>query len=514
METRTPDAYAWMDEPLAVSAVGPAHPTPIAHANDPAPIGYEAPPLETGAPDDATASHSTWSVASAIESLRPRGFAEWFIVAQTALPAMLFLPGSQSLRLPIRMGAYAIPLAGLCLWWARGQPRAEAHPASPWLRACVLWLALMLTHPLTNTVVGGIAQTVLYTAVFCGVFWAPSMVSRRDGLVRILALLLICNGLNATVGVLQAYDPDRWMPRELSYAFQSPEAIARMSYVGGNGRTIVRPPGLFDTPGAVCGPGTVAAVLGLIFALQPLPIWKRGAALAFSAVGLAAIYLSHVRANFMITLGMLCVYGAALLIQRQKKQALTFVAAGVLVVVTAFVGASVLGGDAIAERFSTLVAEDPRSVYYASRGQQLQDGFSEFAARYPLGAGLARWGLTFDYFGDRGNLDSPPLWAEIQPTAWLIDGGLILVLFYAVAIVAVIRRQWRLVIQLPDADDRLWAAAVMAVNAGTIALVFSFVPFVTQVGVQFWFLEGALHGALGHALIRDREAGAADAEAA
>lgn len=509
MEPRTSDAFSWMDEPLADAPV--ARPSGVSPATGPhAASSMGSGPAVAAFHDPSTeespATESTWSVASAIESLWPRGFAEWFVVAQTALPAMLFLPGSQSLRLPIRIAAYAIPLLGLCLWWARSESHGEKHPASSWLRAGVLWLGLMLTHPLTNTMVGGLAQIVLYVAVFSGVFWAPSMVSRRDGLMRVLALLLICNGINAAVGVLQVYDPDRWMPRELSYAFQSRDAVARMTYIGSEGRVIVRPPGLFDTPGAVCGPGTVAAVLGLIFALQPLPIWKRGVAVGFSAVGLAAIYLSHVRANFVITLGMLAVYGVALIIQGQRKRALTFVGACALVVVGAFLGASVLGGESIANRFSTLVAEDPRSVYYASRGLQLQGGFSEIASKHPLGAGLARWGLVFDYFGDRANLDSPPLWAEIQPTAWVIDGGLPLVAFYSIALLAVIRRQWRLVRALPDRDDRLWAATVVAVNAGTIALVFSFVPFVTQVGVQFWFLEGALHGALGHALTRDEGA--------
>ena len=59
-----------------------------------------------------------------------------------------------------------------------------------------------------------------------------------------------------------------------------------------------------------------------------------------------------------------------------------------------------------------------------------------------------------------------------------------------------LKRHLRLVRRLPGAEDRAWAAAVIAVNAGTMALVFSFVPFTTQVGLQFWFLEGALHGAV------------------
>jgi hypothetical protein len=46
----------------------------------------------------------------------------------------------------------------------------------------------------------------------------------------------------------------------------------------------------------------------------------------------------------------------------------------------------------------------------------------------------------------------------------------------------------------PSDSLRSCAALVFAVNAGTIALVFGFTPYTTQVGMQFWFLTGALHG--------------------
>lgn len=479
MDTSAPDALSWIDESL---------PPPPPLRGTVGVLLDEVVAIPVAPPR---------TVAAAIRSLWPSGFAEWFVVAQTAIPALLFLPGSQAVRLPIRIGVYATALAGLALWWLRGQPLVEKHPVHGWLRLCALWLALMLTHPLTNSLAGGVGQMVLYLAVFCAAFWAPSMVERRDGLVRILALLLVCNGLNATVGVLQVYDPERWMPRELSFAFTgNRDALAAATYIGAHGRAIVRPPGLFDTPGAVCGPGTVAALLGLIFALQPIPVWKRGVALTLSAIGLAAIYLSHVRANFVITLGMMAVYVGLLVVQQQRKRAIGFATCCAAVLAAAFVGSSLLGGESIATRFSTLLEEDPRSLYYAARGQQLSDGFSEIARQYPFGAGLARWGLMNNYFGDPSNLDATPLWAEIQPTAWVIDGGLVFVLLYGAALVAVVARQWRLVARLPDPDDRVWAAAVVAVNAGTMALVFSFVPFTTQVGLQFWFLEGALHGAM------------------
>jgi len=38
------------------------------------------------------------------------------------------------------------------------------------------------------------------------------------------------------------------------------------------------------------------------------------------------------------------------------------------------------------------------------------------------------------------------------------------------------------------------AAVVLAANLGTTAMIFSFTPFVTQIGIQYWFLAGALHG--------------------
>ena len=58
----------------------------------------------------------------------------------------------------------------------------------------------------------------------------------------------------------------------------------------------------------------------------------------------------------------------------------------------------------------------------------------------------------------------------------------------------------KLVSRLSDPNDRLWAAAVVATNMGAIVLVLTFVPFVTQVGLQFWFLEGLLHGAMSYKL--------------
>ena len=454
---------------------------PDAVAVEPAPEPYSNPPESS--PDD--------------DRLRPHGFIEWFVVSQTAIPAMLYLPGSQAFRLPLRVGAYGVTLLGFLLWWFdRGRRGATKHPAERWLLLVLLCLVTMIFHPGTASLMAGVAQTTLYFAVLCPVFWAPSWVDRRRQLVRILAILLVCNGINSIVGVMQVYDPARWMPRELSSVLTR-EQLDAAKYLGPDGRLILRPPGLFDTPGAVCGPGTIAALLGLIFALEPLAWWKRAVALLLSFAGIAAIYLSHVRTNLVVLLGMMAVYAGILATRQMKTRAANFTALAAGVLIFGLSGATFLGGDSVHDRFSTLFEENPRQLYYANRGQQVEFAFTNLISDYPLGAGLARWGMMRGYFGDTPHFDSPELWAEVQPNGWILDGGIFLLGFYAIALVVTARYEWILVRSLHDRDDKLWAAAVAATNLGTLALLFTFVPFVTQVGLQYWFLEGALHGALG-----------------
>jgi hypothetical protein len=128
----------------------------------------------------------------------------------------------------------------------------------------------------------------------------------------------------------------------------------------------------------------------------------------------------------------------------------------------------------------------------------VQYGLDQLAVEYPFGAGLARWGMMRGYFGDPSNLNSTELWAEVQPNAWILDGGVVLLGLYTVALLIVLRFETGLVRTLWFPEDRRWASAVCAANLGTLALVLTFVPFTTQVGTQFWFLEGALLGALVH----------------
>jgi hypothetical protein len=445
---------------------------------------------------------------AAVEAIRPadrwwwpNGFAEWFAIGLTFLPAILYLPDSQPYRLPARIGAYGISVYAFTMWWFdRGGRKATKHPAERWLMMIAVLLGAMIVHPGTPSALAGAAHAVLYFAIFSPIFWVPAYVTTRQKLVRVLAVILLCNGINSIVGVLQVYDPDRWMPAQLSMVFEGEagrDALAAATYAGPNGRLIVRPPGLFDTPGAVCGAGSLAAVLGLIFFLEPMVWWKRLAASALAGAGMAAIYLSHVRSSFVVTVAMMALYLALIATQRQTKRVVGFTALGVALVVGSLSFAVMLGGESVQERFMTLVGDDPRRTYYQSRGAQVEYAFSDLIEQYPFGAGLARWGMAAFYFGNNeGNDGEDVLFAEVQPNAWILDGGFLLVGLYAVALLSTVMFDLRLIRTLRDPADRLLASIVVATNFGTLFFVFSFVPFGTAAGMQFWFLEGALHGAL------------------
>jgi hypothetical protein len=428
----------------------------------------------------------------------PSGFAEWFAIGQTLLPALLFVPGSQAYRLPIRIGAYAISLVAFALWWFdRGGRQRGRHPATGWIMLTMVWLAVMMLHPDTPAL-AGTAEMGLYFAILCPVFWASSYVSTRQQLIRALVALLVCNGLNSLVGVMQVYDADRWMPRQLSavYSGQGGDLmLAASTFIGLNGRVMIRPPGLFDAPGAVAGAAMVATILGLVFCVEPIAWWKRGVSLGLALAGMSALYLSHVRAAFVMTLAMMVAYLALMIVQNQKKRAVGFATLGFGLVAVGLSIATALGGDSIGDRFKTLLEGDPRDLYYQTRGMQVKSALTDLVDEYPVGAGLGRTGMLSYYFGETGQ-GSTGLFAEVQPNAWMLDGGVPLVALYGLVLLVTVFGDLALIRSLADPEDRLVATIVVAANVGTIGLVFTFVPFSTAVGMQFWFLEGMLRGAM------------------
>src|SRR5207237_7979730 len=126
-------------------------------------------------------------------------------------------------------------------------------------------LTASIAHPDTVCMGPGIASVLMYFTLRCPLFWARAYVTDRRQLVRVLAILIVCNGINSIVGVLQVYDPARWMPRELSMFYAAGSQMsAAVTYVGPGGRLVMRQPGLFDTPVPACCASSMAAMCELL----------------------------------------------------------------------------------------------------------------------------------------------------------------------------------------------------------------------------------------------------------
>ena len=88
--------------------------------------------------------------------------------------------------------------------------------------------------------------------------------------------------------------------------------------------------------------------------------------------------------------------------------------------------------DSVLDRFMTLFGDDPLAVYYRARGVQLDLTFTQLLFDYPFGAGLGRWGMAAPTSATPA---LPAIWAEIQITGWMIDGGVLMIVLYTGALV-------------------------------------------------------------------------------
>lgn len=425
------------------------------------------------------------------------GFAEWFVLSQTFIPALLYLPGTQPLRVLIRVASYGISLAALAWYYyssKNGRMLARPHPAVPWLIAVIIYLMLMLAHPTTNNLISGLAQIGMYIAVMAPVVWAKACVNDARQVKRLLWLLLICNGVNSFVGVMQVRNPSGWMPSEISsVVMESEMGLGTVLYEGVDGNTILSPPGLGDTPGAVAGPATFALYLGLVFVVVERRWWKKLVAGIFAALGAEAIFLTLVRSSLLIAVGMVTVFLIIQLCRGQVKQAGGLVLIAVVALGLAFSLSLRSGGEHLAERFGSIFAESPLDFYYENRGNQVASGFSELLPLYPFGAGLGRTGMTSMYFADPKNTRAQQILAEIQWPVWIVDGGFVLLLLYPLALVMVMRQLAQVAFRRGPEEPRQMASIIFGANAGLLALCFSYAVFLAPQGVQFWFLAGAVH---------------------
>jgi hypothetical protein len=164
---------------------------------------------------------------------------------------------------------------------------------------------------------------------------------------------------------------------------------------------------------------------------------------------------------------------------------------------TGFIMAVLVGGSTVTDRLATLVDDDPGTVFYSNRGIFLEYTLTDLLPQYPLGAGLGRWGMMRDYFLDSGNVASTMIWAEIQWQAWIIDGGIPLVLASLVALAVTVREAFRVSTRsdVVGSELQMVSVAVFGYGVGLVAMTFDSNLFSTNFGLDFWLLNSVIFSA-------------------
>jgi len=152
----------------------------------------------------------------------------------------------------------------------------------------------------------------------------------------------------------------------------------------------------------------------------------------------------------------------------------------------------------VTKRLATLVEEPAGKVYYTNRGHFLEETINDFLPQYPFGAGLGRWGMMNQYFGDASLTRASTIWVEIQWTGWLLDGGVPLVLAYVIALVLAFGIAWKISQDRGNHGLGTWGALLFAYNLAAFAVTFNYPLFIGQGGLEFWLLNAGLFAAWRH----------------
>lgn len=410
-----------------------------------------------------------------------------FILIQIACQLGLLVGPAGMVRVALRSAGFVGSLMLLLLLPARG----PKHPAFGWAIASLVMLGLGFLQPTTH-IVAGLAQFAMCLAIVGPLFWVPRLAASQAVLRRILAILWGFHSLSAAVGVLQVYFPGRFQPKLSQVIEQQGVYADGLKIVLANGEEVWRPMGLTDVPGGAAMAGLYAIVLGSGFFLTSRSGIVRLAAVGSTLLGLFCIYLSQVRSILVVT-GVCILALLSLLAQRgDLRRLLGLALAGACVVVIGTLWAFSVGGESVNRRLTTLVEDRPTEVYYRNRGVFLEDTLLHRLPEFPLGAGLGRWGMMYQYFGDRDDLQSPVLHAEIQWTAWVYDGGVPLLLCYAAALLTTCWVTWRIGSRPGKDPLTLWTVVILAYDLGALAITFNYPLFNGQGGMEFWLLNATL----------------------
>ena len=409
---------------------------------------------------------------------------------------LLLVPSATGFRLPLRMFPFA---ASLLLAAIPPRGLVRQHRLHPALGAAIVVLGIGLFGLLnqqTESTITAIASIAFYAAILAPIIWVGRLQLSQRGFVTIVLVLWSFNTLSSAVGVLQVMFPGKFTPATSQLVLQQQEmGSLDLKIQLADGETMDRPFGLTDQPGGVAANGLVAFIfgLGLLSTTKRAPM-----VLLYSAgmgAGLFVIYLCQVRVA-LVTCGICSIGYVALLSSRGEIKLVSRVLIALVIIISAStVAALAVGGAQVADRVLSLVAEDAGSVYYQNRGHFLEYTFTYALPEWPVGAGLGRYGMMAAYFSPDKGLGARSLWAEIQWTAWVYDGGWLMIIAYPTAIVLAVLATLRIAFDRKAGTLSVWGTILAAYNIGAVAITFSYCLFLSQSGLEFWLLNAAIYTA-------------------
>lgn len=431
-------------------------------------------------------------MAPVVSRLQPPHWLLRFIFVEMACQLLLLLPSIAGSRQVIRSIAFA---ASLLLALLLPGPRVD-HPSRGVAILALLVIGVSIFHPTTNTILAGVATLALNLAILGPIFWVPRLRIDLATVRRLFFVFWAFQTASAFFGVLQVYFPGRFQPA--TTIIYDDSTIDSLRITLANGARIVRPMGLTDTPGGA-GMGAVYSILFAAgFLLDRPRFFFRLALFASMLVGCFTLYLCQVRSMLVMLVISFIAMTVPFVAQRRLGRLFAVVLPLAAAGIVGFVLAVTIGGDAVMGRLSSLFDGDPRDIYYANRGNFVKYTFVDLLPEYPLGAGLGRWGMMGTYFGDRFNAASPPLWAEVQWTGWLFDGGVALMILYATALVLALREAMRIAVRVAFVGDQelnKWAAVLAGYGVSVVAGTFAATPFAGTLGIDFWLLMATVFAA-------------------
>lgn len=424
------------------------------------------------------------------------GWVEVFLAVQMLWGAAFFIPGMQSYRAVVRALPY-LTSSGALIYYFRHGTGEPLHASAKWLLASFGLLAINLLHGTTHSM-AGLAQIVFQISIAAPAFWIGRAVRTEGALQRLLVILFVASFLSSALGILQVYYPDTFLPPEFSTLGleRNAEMVSSLTYRGADGREIVRPPGLSDMPGGAAASAMLAVTLGVALAFRrDLPHAWRAVCVAGATVGMTTLLLTQVRSLSLVAAASVAVFALMRLRQGRTVEGVVSASVGTVLIGGAFVWAVAVGGETVSARFTGLMNDGVFRTFQEQRGSFLTYTLSELLYEFPLGAGLGRWGMMQVYFGDAALWQAPPIHVEIQPTGWLLDGGVPLWLLLGGGIVAAVRTTYLVALYESDSLQDA-AAAILCVQLTILCLCLTGPVFNTQLGIQFWAVTGALVGPL------------------